>query len=462
MVKTYHNSYSENMKRVKLVRNVYNGIDYCLEYIEPLSQETVESINKRRNLATLKNFIKRAINSFNGTIYRKPIKKLNFDDKMLDIFKKIDKVNNLDQFAKLVTTDLCIDGKVFIGIDTARDGSGVPYSIIYKREEVINWRFNIDRTFKMVVIKQYVDIEIGEFGTETIEQYKVYKDDGTVDIYRNIDDKTTLIERIETGFDLIPIICLDLSDIPILYDEAKLNIKHLNTMNLKDKYLRMCAVPIPVTWGVDKDNFSNGETTKDTTVTVGAEQGFNFSGTKDECDFKWVELTGNSIDKLQDDLLKNEQDIITGIIRGNTDVEVATIKTATQSISEQAESTNRVSVIAYIVEIGLNEMVHMIANLGNIKLNGNEQIILNKDFNYIASDKNSVRLVLEGYLAGTLSYQTYIDSLNKAELIDVVNADEEIRLIENETFKPISKIETEEVKETLPNTDNNTISKINV
>jgi hypothetical protein len=441
-----HPDYITHAQQLDIINNIYNGVDSSVGYIYQMERESAKSLELRKQKATLKNFVRRAVDAFVGMIYRKPIETTGLDDTMSAIISKIDKKNSLNRFARDITTALVRDSRVFIGADTSTTGKDAPYGVIYPRASVINWAKDGDGKYTMIVVQEQVEVRSGEFGIEYIDQWRVYKEDGNIDLYRTIDSKNTLYESIITEYDYIPMIEIDIGDVPPLYDIAKLTIKHFNRTSLKDKYIDMCSVPIPLIWGMD---INDGDATKPALI-IGADEAFIFTGTKAEADFEWRELTGSSIDKLQEDLKVIEEDITSGILRAATN-DSKTIKTATQSFYEAAESSNRVTVIANAVEQGLNQLLVFLADLGNIKLDATSKIIVNKDFNAILQSSDSLRLLFEVYLAGAVSIETFLDSLTKFEVIDISSVRDELTRIKADTFVPEPKVKTTEVAPTIDN-----------
>ena len=65
---TKHINYLDHMHQVELVNNVYNGIDSVVAagYLFQFPQETIETYNTRADRATLRNFVKRAVEAFTG------------------------------------------------------------------------------------------------------------------------------------------------------------------------------------------------------------------------------------------------------------------------------------------------------------------------------------------------------------------------------------------------------------
>jgi len=449
-----HPDYVSAYNRVKTVSDLFNGVDTASQYLIKAPREETDSFASRTNGCTLKNYVKRATEAFVGMIFRKEVESIGYSDNVNVILNKVDKKSTLNKFARTLTTTLIRDGKAFLLVDTPI-GGGDPYMTILDRLSVINWRKDENGMYTMLVYKEVIEEPYGEFGTKEVLQFRVFKDDGNVDIYRQ-GTKTSeyvLYDTIETDFKSINVIDIDLSDTPPLYDIAKLNIKHMNRTSLKDKYLDMTAIPIPVIWdssiGIDDDDDNSG--TKAVKI-IGADEAFVFSGTKEEADFQWRELSGSSITALQDDLRVIEEDITSGVIRA-AQSDNTTIKTATQSFYEAAESANRVTVIANAIEIALNKAMSLIVDVLGESTETTAGVIVNKDFNAITSNSDNIRILWEIYLGGALSIETFLNSMEKFELVDVGSVEEEVSRIQADSFSPISKVEN-----TTKKIDNRTVS----
>ncbi len=119
---------------------------------------------------------------------------------------------------------------------------------------------------------------------------------------------------------------------------------------------------------------------------------------------------------------------------------------------EAGEASNRVTVIANLMEFGINKSIMYLQDFMNDDSVGFMKV--NKDYISIPSNGQDTRTVMEMYLAGTISYETYIHSLQKQEVIDVPSIEEEIKRIETATFKPEPL-----VKEPTTNTVDNKIKQ---
>jgi len=279
-----HISFLAHEQQVDLINNIFNGVDSTVQYLFEFPQELAATFAIRQSRATLRNFVKRAVQAFTGMIFRKPLEITGYGAKITKLFPKIDTKQSIESFTKDVATALTKDGKTYILADSPADGkSGNPYLMLVNRQSLINWRKDENGNFTMIVIEELVSEANGLFGTKYITQWRVYDENGDIKIYRKAPTNTGKVntggfivhDEIETGFTSIPIVEITVDETPILYDIAKLNIKHFNRMSHKDRYLTMAALPIPVIWGADVSDDGTPETAKPALV-IGVDEAFIF------------------------------------------------------------------------------------------------------------------------------------------------------------------------------------------
>jgi len=455
-VSQHHIEYDQHVHQVRLINDVYDGIDSAVQYLFSFPQEIPETFETRQARATLRNFVKRAVQAFTGMIFRKPLEIDGYGLRTTKLFKTIDTNQTIENFTKEITGALTKDGVTYILADSPQKGTdGKPYLMHIDRSQVINWRKDEYGRYTMVVIEEIVAEPYGEFGTEYIKQWRVYKlieKTVTITLYRantagatTTKIKTTKLntgtyvaaDPIETEFNSIPLIEIVVDKTPILYDIAKLNVKHLNRLSHKDRYLTMAALPIPVIWGADVDDHGNTNTAKPALV-IGVDEAFIFSS-KEEGDFQWRELSGDSIDQLENDLNSIVEDITTGILRAAESAN-SVQKTATEVQLLQAEASNRVTAIANAVEVGMKTALVILSEINNEAVPEKAAFIINKDFNAALMGSDGARIVMESYLTGMISMETYLQAMSDMELINIDSAKDEIARIAADNFVPVPKI----------------------
>ena len=384
-----HILYTKHYAQTQLVNDVYDGVDETVQYLFQFPQENKDTFKIRQDRATLRNFVKRAVQAFTGMVFRKPMEINGYGARTTKLFPTIDTVQSIEDFTKDITAALTKDSITYILADSPSAGSGInggrPYLMNISRQSLINWRETEQGVYTLIVIEETIAEPYGMFGTIYITQWRVYDENGDITIYRSNNSSTLprgdnsgeatvtklnsggyfVYDTIKTGFTSIPIIKLEVDKTPILYDIAKLNIKHFNRMSHKDRYLTMAALPIPVIWGADVEDDGTTTTAKPALV-IGVDEAFIFSGSKEESDFQWRELSGTSVDLLDADLKSITEDITTGILRA-AETTTSTQKTATEVQLLQAEASNRVTTIANAVETGMRKALELLSFLNKEK-----------------------------------------------------------------------------------------------
>jgi hypothetical protein len=175
------------------------------------------------------------------------------------------------------------------------------------------------------------------------------------------------------------------------------------------------------------------------------DEAFVFQGTKDECDFEWRELSGDSVNLLEEDLNSIIEDITTGVLRA-ADSANAVQKTATEVALLNSEASNRVMSIAGCVEAGMRDALKILATFNNETVPSTAVFNLNNDFNAMLMGSDGIRVVMESYLLGLVSIETYLKALSEAELIAIDSVKSELDRIEKDTFKPVPKTQTNDIK----------------
>ena len=453
---TRHTSYLAHIDQITLVDNLYNGIDSTVEYLFKFPQELTETYQTRKDRATLRNFVKRAVEAFTGMIFRKPIEVEGYGALTSRSFPKIDTKNSIQMFTKAQTTAATKDGKSYILVDSASNGESQPYLIHIERSQLINWRVDANGKYTMIVIEEVIAKPSGTFGTQYVMQWRHYDEIGTIRLYQQKEGSSEIEQvgpDITTDYNGIPFIEIDVDDTPILYDTAKLNIKHFNRLSHKDRYLTMAALPIPVIWGADVDEETGETTTAKPALVIGVDEAFIFTS-KEDGDFQWRELSGDSIALLEQDLDSITEDITTGILRA-ADSANTVQKTATEVALLQAEASDRVSAIAIAVETGMREALAILSEFNSESVPSNAIFIISKDFNAALAGTDAQRLLFESYLQGLVSIETYLKSLADAEIISIESVSKELDMIDKDKFVPVPKTAD------TSGMDNRTVSAVN-
>ncbi len=434
-----HPEYKAHRHQVKLVNDIYHGIDTAKELIFQSPNEYNTDYLARKEKATLDNFIERIVTAMSGQIFRKPLMFNEFSDAAIEEMEIIYQGKSLDEFGKDMAAMGIRDGKSFCLVDVLTDG-GAPYFALYEREQLTNWRIE-DGIYTMVVLLETYQEEDG-FETGIYLQYRVIDEQGNVQIWRQFDSKGdwSIAEEIITSYNFLPFYALNVDEVPPLYDIAKINANHLNFSSKKDSYLETAGSPIPFGKGLGID--ANAQVIGEGDVPAPAlVLGVNSVVLTDnpEASFEWVEMSGNNIEALQKDLnLKAES---MGQRALTLSSESTQVKTATQIQQENSESTSRLTDIASDLQQVLNIAYNSYCEMKSTTAVG--EIILNKDYNNSLPDANIINGLNAAQIAGNLSRETFIESMVRAEYIEIESVDDELARIEDEMI-PLEETDAKE------------------
>ena len=370
-----HPEYTEHQRQLKIVNDMFSGIDTAKYYIQKYSQESTSDYDDRKEIATLDNFVFRTIEDIKNIIFRKSIDETNVtNNTMLKYIEQIDFQIDLNEFAKRVLVNRIKDGYTFILADSIRyddtllsnnaqkDAYNIrPYLVNILRENVLNWQLDEVGNYTQITIREFYQEKSG-YATLTFEQLKVWNVDGTVEIWR----KGELVDIWDTGIKTIPIVKIGKDLIPPLYDMAKLNITHMNRNSEVDIYTRVGGAPFLAVFGHQDQ--------KGAQKTLGINKGLSFSD-KSQSDVKWIEMDGKNYDMLKDRILYIEDQMKRIAVDFTTKIE--TIKTATQVNKESMSGESKATDYAIQLEMGINQALAMMNLYEELGVN---EIEVNTDF----------------------------------------------------------------------------------
>lgn len=428
--------YIAHEKQIKTVISVYAGIDSARKLIKQTPHENDSDYADRLDSSMLDNFVERIVTTMSGQIFRKPLTYEDIPKNIIDNdFPKIAGKKNLNQFSKDLTELAIRDGKSYILVDIPKAG-GDPYFATVERLQLVNWEKDEEGRFTMAVILEGYVKEEGTFAKYESVQYRHIKKDGNVDIYREESGEWKIYDSIKTSYDFVPLYELETGEVPPLYDIAISNINYLNRYSMKDSYLDTAGSPIPFgkNLGLDGENDVLGEDTDVSRPALVLGVNSVILSDNSEASFEWVEMSGQCIDALQNDLDRKAQKMserAIAIISEST-------KTATQTNAENSESNSRLSDIAEDDENTLNRAY---AGLYKMKRAGNPvgRIIVNRDFNLLQTSGVGSE-INQMWLTGLISHDTALKGLIKNEVVDIESIDDEIQKTKEESL-PIVEVE---------------------
>lgn len=412
-IKQKHPKYKQHEAQVALCNDIYNGYDTAIKHIVASPNENDDDYRVRVELSTFDNVTERIITAMVGQIYRKPLQYKDVPDnakKMLDDM-------NFEAFIKDATTMAIRDGKTYIYIDLPETG-GEPYLAHVTRQQVINWERDAKGNMISSVIHEQYEKRDG-FRVTIADQYRHVKQNGDVDIWREVEGEGfVVVKSIETTYDFFPIVEVDVSDIPPVYDIAIMNKNLFNSASMTANAIRKATDPslLLVGLGVEAGD----------TVKLGVNATINTDNP--DARVEWVELKGESIPVAKQDLADQKTAIIERALAMQQD---DGNKTATQVNRENAESNARLTNISFSMEKAVNEVYDKLYRLKFLK-GAVGDINYAYDFTEEGINNSFAKQLASLYVSGAISQETLLNTLVEKEqiIIDGTVEDEVKRTID--------------------------------
>jgi len=429
MIDFIHPSIKAHEHQVKLVNQINNGIDSAKELIYKKTHEYNEVFEQRIKNSILVNFVKKIVQIQNGLINRKDPVYKGFSASQEKDFENISGNNNLIQFISDFTKSVALNSKAYILVDIPED-SKTPELNIIERSRLINYKKNSNGVFTLAVIIEAYSEYIDEFSFETKMQYRVIDETGNVRIYR--DEK--LYETIITSYNFCPFFEADVSDVPILYDIAKINALHLIFNSNQNDYVLESLDPFLFgkALGVGSNQTLDGEDeTPKPVITAGVR---NMSTSENESsDIKWIELNSSGNYEISSKhILKLEDEIANGAIKLVSND--GTSNSATEANFDNVEKGSLLVQIVLEVENAINDSLNAYFLMkNNTKSNG--IVSINRDFTIQEVSDAFITGLNSLQVAGNLSKETLIKTLQDKEVIDIISVDDELKKISKESVE---------------------------
>ena len=408
--------------QLEMVNDFYLGIDEAAEYLIQYTREDTDTFKKRLRMATLDNYVRRAVVSIRDIIFRKPINTSAVETTSFgDYLNKIDLQNNLTDFAKQLTINAAKDGFTFLLVekepyeDVATQADALtkrPYFVNITRDRVRNWLVDEFGTFEMITIDESYVESAGLYSRKIAIQQRVYFNDGRVEIWRTKGKKYFKHQEIQTGLDFIPIVKIGRDDLPPFYDLAKLNANHMNLISEQRNYARIAAAPIPVMYMPDNNEGK--------VVTVGVSDGISFSGPKRDAGFEWMELKGTNNTVLNELIDRDEANMRTYL---SELLSTDTVKTAKEVGVLNTGNESRLGHYAEIVESGLNEGFRLMA-IYQGDTSYDAQIGINRDYFDKRLTDAEVTAYKAMYAENVISWETLMQLLIDGEILPPMTEEE--------------------------------------
>lgn len=430
-VKTEHSEYTamkaEWQKCIDFMESEKAVHDAGETYLPRLSEQDDDEYENYKYRAPVVMISKRSNKAMVGMVTRKA-PYISDVETIADLIKSIDADgNDFETYQSRILSRFNCTGRCGTLIDVPKaddrltvaqaEELGVrPRFVKYNELDIINWRVekigNVNKLV-MVVLREEKDNIVDEFDWDVEYQYRVLDIKDGVYRQRLFDESEHVIEEIYPKFNgslmsFLPFFFHGGIKVqqPPLNEVVDLNRHHFQLSADESEGLRLAALPTPYFFGADPNepDFPNH---------VGPAC---VIGSKDtDCKTGFREFTGAGLESVAKKLEKYEQLMAQLSVQFATDTLSDT--SATESAINQGNST---ASLAGMVQVLSNEFTQLLKILAEWSGRNPENIEcqLNTDFTPANMTAQDMQALLNLYISGTITYDTFYKNLAKGEITD--------------------------------------------
>lgn len=438
----YQEMYDEWKKCIDFMTSEKAVHDEGTDYLPQLSTQDDDDYEKYKDAAPVMMFAKRANTAMNGMVMRKSPTITGIDNDAMQAFLDScdDDGHSFIRYQSKILTRYNTTGRTGTLIDVpytqgsltvaqAEEQNIRPFLTKYNELDILNWRvekINNVNTLVMVVLREEYDkLDGNEFEWDVEYRYRVLDlVDGKYRM-RLFDENEALIlfgedkeifpKMNNQSLPFIPFVFHGGNNVqePPLNEIVDCN-KHHYQLSADEAYgLKMCALPTPYVFGVspEDENFPNKVGPG---VVIGAVDSETKTGFR--------EFSGAGMVTVANKLKHYEQTI------GNLSVQFAqgTVDdmSATQANIDQGNSTASLSHEVLTLSDEFTIILKIVADWSRVT-SDEVSVQLNNDFMPSGMDANTLNALLQAYVGGAISYDTYYNNLAKGEITDPTKEPEE-------------------------------------
>ena len=411
-----------------LTDNAFNGT--VTEYIHRLDGQSSNEYRKYVERTPYLNVTKRTGTALTGAILRKPYN-TDFETEEVVVYGNL----NFKEFLNESLVDVMINGRIGMLCDYSDEYQN-PYIVTYPNNAITNWRMD-HNTLTLVIVREdyYKPKDDDLYDTELVEKYReMYIDENGYYAVRlweqERNNEFKVVDEIEPTIrgqrmDYIPFVFCNTRDTsptvtePLLHNLAQLNVSHYRTSADIEHAAHYTALP---------QAWLAGDLQEETaTLQIGTNTVWQL-----EKDSKvgYLEFGGAGIKSLQEILQHKEEmmaDIGSRLLQGKKGVE----SVEALRIRSGSESSALVT-IACSLESAITQILHYYYNWMGADGHDNYLFELSKDFTNVKMGPQELKALVDAFIAGTISEDTFLMNLYEGEIVDDIDEEKAARSLEDE------------------------------
>lgn len=368
--------------------------------------------------------------------------------RMLDEFFDFKKVNAFDETYSAAIEEVLLQNRV--GILTEFDEDGKPYNVIYQAENILNWHYEGSEP-QMILLRECVsEYNPLNYQVENIVRYRrLVLRDGHYEaiIYDcNMREQRVIVPVVRgKPLDHIPFIAVHSKGLgivdapPMMLDIANVNLSHYLSSADLEHGRHFTGLPTPMIFGAQVDG----------SLHIGSDEFIVLPDKQSNA--KYLEFTGQGLQSLEKALEQKQAmlasmsaRLIDNSSKGSESVDAVKLR----YFSETASLSTMVS--------NLNIAINIIYNrIAEYLLYNTEPVTVELDRDFMSSQISAqdMTALMNGYLNGSISLDTYIYNMRKGQRLDPSVPDAVIKA-DLEKIATERKAEAAKVANTNANSDN--------
>jgi len=411
-INSFHPEYDAD--KSKLTKDANAGD--VLNYIPRLAGQTKTEYDQYRNRAAYYNVTKRTNIALTGAVLRKPYT-TNIDVNDITIYGGL----NFDEFLSESISDVMVTGRIGMLVDY-NETTQTPYIVSYENATIVNWQ-SVDDKMTLIILREdtFRPKANDPYSYENVVQYRelFLDEDGYYSVRLWEEDGRSSFKVVNSyqpnirgvRFDEIPFIfvntCKTNPEVtePVLYNIAQINLSHFKTSADIEHSAHFTALPQP---------YIAGDLKEDTTeLPIGTYTVWQLA---EDAKVGYLEFSGSGISALQDISKRKEEQMASlgaSLLQSPKGVESA----EALRIRQGSESSSLITIAT-----GIESAMQQVLTIYYTWLGQETEVEfeLSRDFTAVKLSPQALKALMDAYLAGTISQDTFLENLYEGEVVNDV------------------------------------------
>ncbi len=431
-------------KSVTLCRATYKGSLSAVKYLSQREYESDTSFEKRNELVAVGYNYKKGIDTIVSMIFKEDIKYNEMPPNIEEMLETVDGNDDFTFFGRSILRSITVGHTGYVLVWTPQEKAANkqqekelnirPYAEFIERERVVEKYTQRDSkgALSQICIQGSYPVASTDdpYLMEDKPEYRFYKKDGTVDIFREAaEGGFTFFETRSNELKQMPVVEFlvdrDSDKTPPYYDSAVYQLHIMNIESGKDRYNFDLPFPTVTTFGMLQnsknlvvpglDGVQKVEFRSDKGIDfpVNPETGAKLGGVE------FIERSGDIDGILAKSIEDKRASIDAAFIK--LLVDSTGNKTVEQSESERAAGISSLTSISNAMAAGLLRVALLMMEMSGNK--GKPGVILTKEFLSGEITPQQITLFYDLYLSGALTDAEYIKCLQDPKYFDSLDAD---------------------------------------